>query len=194
MRRQTITWVMAILILGCVGIMPVYAADQPTGSSKGSKALDIPGNIPQTGDEILAKKDAELLRGKLVKVADELYTLETSPGRQVNIRTGKTTKFDANYKGIEGDWVEILVTPDQHIVTLKRSSPAYTVEGNVLKVEKDFFVVKDPAGKEIRLNTGSGTKIQGNYKVGDLIRAEFTPDGQALSIKPAKPPVGPEGA
>ena len=190
MRRQ-MNWIMAILILGCVNITQVYAAEQPAGASK---ALDIPGNIPQSGDESLAQKNAEPLRGKLVKVEDQMYTLETSPGKQVSIRSGQNTKFENDYKGMTGDWVEALVTPDMHLQSIKKSTPAYMVEGTVLKVEKDLLVVKDPSGKEIRLKTGKDAKIQGSHKVGDSIRAEFTPEGQVLSIMPAKAPIGPEGA
>ena len=193
MRRQ-LNWVMAVLILGCVNSTPLYAADQPTGSSKGSKALDMPGNIPQSGDESLSKKDAEVLRGKLVKVEDQMYTLETSPGKQVSIRSGQSTKFESDYKGMTGDWIEALVTPDMHLQSLKKSTPAYIVEGSVLKVEKDSLVVKDSSGKEIRLRMGKDAKIQGSHKVGDSVKAVFTPEGEVLSIKPAKARIGPEGA
>jgi hypothetical protein len=193
MRRQ-LNWVMAILVLGWVVATPLYAADQPTGSSKGSKTLDIPGNIPQSGDESLAKKDAEVLRGKLVKVEDQMYTLETSPGRQVGIRSGQNTKFENDYKGMTGDWIEALVTPDMHLQSIKKSTPAYTIEGSVLKVDGDFLVVKDSSGKETRLQVGTDTKFQGKHKVGDSIRAEFTPEGQVLSIRPSRAPIGPEGA
>ncbi len=169
--------------------MPLYAADRP--STEGSK---VPGVTPQTGGEELSKKDAEVVRGKILKVGDGLYMIETSPGTQVTIRTGTSTKFESGYKGGEGDWVEALVSPDMHLETLKKSIPAYTTEGHVLTVDKEFFVVKNSAGKEIRLNIGGDTAIQGNYKVGDRIKAEFTPEGKTLSIKPAKPPVGPPGA
>jgi hypothetical protein len=194
MRRQMVYWLMVVLILGMVVATPLYAADQPADSSKGSKALDIPGNIPQSGDESLAKKDAEVLRGKLVKVEDQMYTLETSPGKQVSIRSGQSTKFESDYKGMTGDWIEALVTPDMHLQSLKKSTPAYMVEGSVLKVEKDSLVVKDSSGKEIRLRMGKDAKIQGSHKVGDSVKAVFTPEGEVLSIKPAKAPIGPEGA
>jgi len=194
MRRQMVYWLMVVLILGMVVATPLYAADQPTGSSKGSKALDMPGNIPQSGDESLSKKDAEVLRGKLVKVEDQMYTLETSPGKQVSIRSGQSTKFESDYKGMTGDWIEALVTPDMHLQSLKKSTPAYIVEGSVLKVEKDSLVVKDSSGKEIRLRMGKDAKIQGSHKVGDSVKAVFTPEGEVLSIKPAKAPIGPEGA
>jgi hypothetical protein len=185
--------IMIALLLGFASASSLYAADEPTGTSKGSKAVDMPGNIPQTGDEALAKKDADVWRGKLVKAGDGLYTLETSPGRQVTIRSERTTKFEDNYMGAEGDWIEALVAPDMHIESIKKSTPAYTWEGDVLKVDGDVFVVKDDTGKEIRLQTGSNSKVTGSHKVGDRIRAEYTPDGKVLSVRPAKIMRGPGG-
>ena len=140
------------------------------------------------------KKDAEAMRGKLLRVEGELYTIETSPGKQVTARTGSNTKFEKNFKGMEGDWIEATVSPDMHIQALKKSTPAYTLEGDVLKVDGDFFTVMGEGGKEVRLQTGKDTKLTGSHKVGDRIRAEYTPDGQALSIKEVKIPRGPGGA
>lgn len=190
---QQIYRLMVVLILGCVGAIPLYAADETTGALKSTKGVHIPGNIPQTGDEALAKKDAEVWTGKLVKAGDGLYTLETSPGRQGTIRSERTTKFEDNYTGMDGDWVEALVAPDMHIESIKKSTPAYTWEGDVLKVDGDAFVVKDDTGKEIRLQKVKDSKLTGSHKVGDRIRAEYTPDGKVLSVEPAKIMRGPGG-
>ena len=80
------------------------------------------------------------------------------------------------------------------IQSFKKSTPAYTLEGDVLKVDGDFLTVTGEGGKEVRLQTGKDTKLTGKHKVGDRIRAEYTPDGQVLSIKPVKIPRGPGGA
>jgi hypothetical protein len=185
-------WLMVAVLLGFIGVGPVYAADR-SSSPDSSTAQGDRGEIPQTGDQLTAQRDAEVLRGKLLKAGDGLYTLETSPGRQVTIRSERTTKFDGNYMGAEGDWIEATVTPDMHMESIKKSTPAYVWEGDVLKVDGDALVVKDDTGKEIRLQTGSSSKVTGSHKVGDRIRAEYTPDGKVLSLKPAKIMRGPGG-
>lgn len=144
MKRQ-MSWIMLSMFLGFISSTSLYAAEQ-----------SIPGGPPQTGDETLAKKDAEVMRGKLLKVEGELYTVETSPGKQVTVRTGGDTKFDGKFKGVEGDWIEATVTPDMHIQSLKKSTPAYTLEGDVLKVDGDFLIVTGEGGKEVRLQTREG--------------------------------------
>ena len=64
----------------------------------------------------------------------------------------------------------------------------------MLKVDGNFVTVTGEGGKEVRLQTGKDTKLSGSHKVGDRIRAEYTPDGQILSIKEVKIPRGPGGA
>ena len=181
MRKQ-ISWIMLSMFVGFISSTSLYAAEPIN-----------PGGPPQTGDEIMAKKDAEVMRGKLVKVEGELYTVETSPGKQVTARTGGNTKFDGNFKGATGDWIEATVTPDMLLQSIKKSTPAYTLEGDVLKVDGDFFTVMGEGGKEVRLQSGKDTRLDGSHKVGDRIRAEYTPEGQVLSIKPVKIPRGPSG-
>jgi len=150
-------------------------------------SLAAEGTSPQgAAVESPRAETAVVVRGKLLKLDDRLYTVETGAGTQTDMRVNKSTKFDGDYKGIQGDWIEANVSQDGSILWLKKSSPGYTLEGDILKVEGDVFVVKDVSGKEIRLQKASDTKIVGSHKVGERIRAEYTPDGKALSIKPAK--------
>src|SRR5439155_26297279 len=116
MRKQ-VSWLMLSMFLGFISSTSLYAAEQ-----------NIPSGPPPTGDESLAKKDGEIMRGKVLKVEGELFTIETSPGKQVTARTGSNTKFEGNFKGIEGDWIDATVAPDMHIQSVKKSTPAYTLE------------------------------------------------------------------
>ena len=61
-----------------------------------------------------------------------------------------------------------------------------TVKGDLLKIEGDFYVVKDTAGKEVRLHVDKTTKLEGAFKAGDKIEAQATEKDHALSIRPAK--------
>ncbi len=64
--------------------------------------------------------------------------------------------------------------------------PAQTVKGDLLKIEGEFYVVKDAAGKEVRLHVNKETKLDGAPKAGDKIEAQATAEGHAISIKAAK--------
>jgi len=58
-----------------------------------------------------------------------------------------------------------------------------TVKGDLLRIEGDMYVVKDTAGKEVRLHVDGSSKLDGTFKAGDKIEAQATDKGHALSIK-----------
>jgi uncharacterized protein YdeI (BOF family) len=49
---------------------------------------------------------------------------------------------------------------------------AESIEGEVLRIEGDIYVVKDTSGKEVRLHVDKSTKIDGNITAKDLIIAK----------------------
>lgn len=60
------------------------------------------------------------------------------------------------------------------------------VVGDLLRIEGEFYVVKDAFGKEVRLHVDKDTKVAGDIKAGDRIEAQATDKGHAASIKPAR--------
>ena len=68
----------------------------------------------------------------------------------------------------------------------KDASSAQTVNGEVLKIEGENYVVKDAMGKEVKLHVSPETKKDGDIKVGDKIEAQADATGHAISIKAAK--------
>jgi exosome complex RNA-binding protein Csl4 len=148
----------------------------------------MPGATPQTGDAMTQQSQSEIVRGKILAIQGEKYTIETSPETQAEIRID--TGSQAKNTFMVGDWIHARVSPDQHVLEAKKASPGYTVEG-VLRVEGDSFVIQDDAGKEVRLKVDSSH--QGHFKSGDRIRAEYGADGKATSVQPAKVPMSPSG-
>ncbi len=71
------------------------------------------------------------------------------------------------------------------------TSPQQAVKGEIVKTEGDFFTVKDPSGKEVRIHVDKTTmldKASGlgeTLKVGDQIEVEITPQGHARTVKAA---------
>jgi hypothetical protein len=170
-----------LMILSFVLAAPSATSLAAERASPQGAAVESPGNNPAPREETTG-----VIRGKLLKSDDRVYTVETGPGTQTDIRASKLTKFDDGYKGMQGDWIEAMVGQDGAILWLKKSAPGYSLEGDVFKADGDLVFVKDLSGKEVRLKMGKDTKVVGSHKVGERIRAEYTPDGQVLSIKPAK--------
>ena len=57
-----------------------------------------------------------------------------------------------------------------------------TVKGDLLKIDGEFYVVKDAAGKEVRLHVDKTSQLDGTFKAGDKIEAQATDKGHASSI------------
>ena len=62
-----------------------------------------------------------------------------------------------------------------------------TVIGDLLKVDGEFYVVKDMAGKEIRLHADKTTTLDGAIKAGDKVEAQATEKNHAVSIRHVQP-------
>jgi len=62
-----------------------------------------------------------------------------------------------------------------------------TVSGDLLKVDGEFYVVKEMSGKEIRLHVDKTTTLDGAIKVGDKVEAQATEKNHAVSIRHVQP-------
>ena len=63
-----------------------------------------------------------------------------------------------------------------------------TLQGDLLKIDGEFYVVKDMSGKETRLHVDKTTKLEGTIKAGDKVEAQATEKNHAVSIKHVSPP------
>ncbi len=63
------------------------------------------------------------------------------------------------------------IPPTNRPETLEGLPRPQTLEGEVLRFEGNYYVVKDIAGKQVRLYTDTSTKIDGNLSPGDKIVA-----------------------
>jgi hypothetical protein len=60
------------------------------------------------------------------------------------------------------------------------------VRGEVLRIEGEYYVVKDATGSEVSLRVNNDTRMDTIPKLGDKIEAEVTPQFQAETIKAVK--------
>lgn len=61
-----------------------------------------------------------------------------------------------------------------------------TIKGDLLKIDGEYYVVKDTSGKEVRLHVDKTSRLEGAFKAGDKIEAEVKA-GHAASIKQVIP-------
>lgn len=135
------------------------------------------------------------IKGDLLKIEGEFYTVHDTAGHEVRVHVDKTTKMDGDFK--TGDKVEAQVTDKGHAFDMKHANVAsagllasapQTVKGDLLKIEGESYVVHDLKGKEVRLHVDQTTKLEGGtFKTGDKIEAQVTDKNHAISMVHANP-------
>lgn len=168
--KSLIGLIMFAAMLG-LGMAPeTYAVDEPVTSG------------PQS------------IKGDLLKIEGEYYTVQNTSGHDMRVHVDKTTKLDGVMK--TGDNVEVQVTEKGHAFSMKHTNVADTakvalgsqaIKGDVLKIDGAFYVVHDSAGKEVRLHVDETTKMDGVFKTGDNVEAQVTDKSHAMSMRHGNP-------
>ena len=74
--------------------------------------------------------------------------------------------------------------PDSDKQLATKSAAWRTVDGKLVKINGEHYVIEDDSGKELRLHVSKETAhLGGEKKPGDRVRAEITKSGHALSIQ-----------
>jgi uncharacterized protein YdeI (BOF family) len=135
----------------------------------------------------------QTVQGDVLKIEGDSYVVKDMTGKEIRLHVDKTTKLEGSFKA--GDKIEAQVTEKGHALGITKPLVAdaqipgpQTVKGDVLKMDGEFYIVKDMAGKEIRLHVDKTTELEGSFKAGDKIEARATEKDHALSIKHAQPP------
>ena len=72
--------------------------------------------------------------------------------------------------------------PEAHHFSPQRPGKPASVEGQVLRIEEDAYVIRESSGQEVRLQVDNLTRFTAIPKLGDNVHAEVTPQGHALTI------------
>ena len=132
---------------------------------------------------------SKLVEGDVLKIEGEYYTVHDTAGHEVRLHVDKTTHLEGDtFKA--GDKVEAHVTDKGHarsIIHLTAAGKMATsgsklVEGDVLKIEGEYYTVHDTAGHEVRLHVDKTTHLEGTFKAGDKVEAHVTDKGHARSM------------
>jgi ribosomal protein S1 len=131
---------------------------------------------------------SKIVEGDLLKIQGEFYTVHDVAGHEVRLHVDKTTHLEGTFK--TGDKVEAHVTDTGHarsIVLLtaagKMAVPgSKIVEGDLLKIEGEFYTVHDTTGHEVRLHVDKTTHLEGAFKTGDKVEAYVTGTGHVRSM------------
>ncbi len=141
----------------------------------------------------MAAPGTQTVKGDVLKIDGEFYVVKDMTGKEVRLHVDKTTKLEGTFKA--GDKVEAQVTEKGHALSITKPLVAdvqipgpHTVKGDLLKIDGEFYVVKDMTGKEVRLHVDKTTKLEGTFKAGDKVEAQATAKNHASSITHVSPP------
>jgi hypothetical protein len=70
--------------------------------------------------------------------------------------------------------IGVAIVSLSYAADLTESPTPKTIKGDLLKIEGDFYVVKDMAGKQTRLHTDKTTVFDGAIKTGDKVEVKAT--------------------
>ena len=68
------------------------------------------------------------------------------------------------------------------IATLSYAAGSKLVEGDLLKIQGEYYTVHDTAGHEVRLHVNKTTHLEGTFKVGDKVEVYATDKGHARAM------------
>ena len=73
---------------------------------------------------------------------------------------------------------------EKDLNTLPSSDAFQTLDGKLLKIDGEFYVLEDPKGKQHRVHVNKETiLLNGPKELGDTLRVQITPKGHAISIQ-----------
>jgi len=123
------------------------------------------------------------VRGEVIKIQDGAYIIEDSLGREVRLILGADGVRDENIQ--VGDEIVARTVhrgKETYIKSVKKvasssSSPvgispgvSPVMEGEVLKIDGESYLIKEAAGREVRFKVDNRTWKDGNITVGDNIQ------------------------
>jgi hypothetical protein len=113
----------------------------------------------------------------------------TSSGTGEPVKTKETTAPRAATSSAEKSKTSNGIGERSTVASASRSDKdqtsmlkSQTIEGVLLKVEGESFLVKDIAGKEVKLTADANTKKDGNLTIGDKVVARLEDEGILTSI------------
>ena len=127
------------------------------------------------------------VRGEVIKIEGDVYTVEDDLGRRLKLHVVPTAEKDVDVR--IGDEIIARTThrgKEVYIKSLKKifsaPSPTHLVEGRVVTIDGDSYLVKDISGREVRLLVDGRTSKDGNITIGDTVQAHID-GGSAVHAK-----------
>ena len=115
-----------------------------------------------------------VLQGEVIRINGDGYIIRGADGRDMRLQVDNTTKFERNIT--VGDKVVAMTNPmpsdAPYVMTMHRLDSPHLVRGEVIRVDETGYLVRDLAGRDVRLQTTSASVRNDIIRVGDKIIAD----------------------
>ncbi len=121
----------------------------------------------------------QVVQGHVTQTDDNWYTLKDANGNDLRIQVDNTTKLSRNIKA--GDEIVAVNTMpatspyETSVYTAYRRDSTTPIQGEVVRSEDDWYVVRDITGREVLVQKRVTTIRSDNVYVGDRVVAYASP-------------------
>lgn len=124
---------------------------------------------------------SKLVEGDILNIEGKFYTVRDKSGHDLRLHVDKTTHLEGGTFKV-GDRIEAHVTSKGHARSLihlsatgKTETPgSKIIEGDILKIEGEYYTVHDRSGHEVRLHVGKKSHLEDAFRVGDKVEVYAT--------------------
>ena len=104
------------------------------------------------------------------------YVIKENSGRDVRLQVDNTSRLDRNIR--TGDRVEVVTSTmpsDASVYSMYKLGNPNVIQGEVVRVEGDGYVIRDSGGRDMRLRVDNTTRFDRNITGGDKVVAMTNP-------------------
>ncbi len=113
----------------------------------------------------------QTIEGEVLRINTDSYVIRDLSGREIRLHIDGTTKLDGNLTPGDKIVARVVAPPSTlpYAETLYKLNSAQILEGQVVAIEGNNYVVRDRNGVEHRVYTDSGTAGGTNVVIGDRV-------------------------
>jgi uncharacterized protein YdeI (BOF family) len=114
----------------------------------------------------------QTIEGEVLRINSDNYVIRDLSGREIRLHIDGTTKLDGNLTPGDKIIAHVVAPPSDalpYAETLYKLNSAQILEGQVVAIEGNNYVVRDRNGSEHRVYTDSGTTGGTNVVIGDRV-------------------------
>jgi uncharacterized protein YdeI (BOF family) len=126
----------------------------------------------------------QVIEGKVIRVDADSYVIRDLSGRDVRVYFDPNTKRDnvtvgddviARFDRPSAPYAASITRRPSDITAAPTSAlpRPQTIEGEILRINSDSYVIRDVSGREVRLHVDKSTKLDGNLSPGDKVVARL---------------------